>query len=237
MKRPLTSLILFVVVLAIPNAAFSQEFRNMELNPFFAGTAHTKSLYENGFPQTVPPVAGEFRYRDSFRGGLRFNVNTTGHWGEELFFSYEPNKAQIIRKSVPQQEVDLGTRILNTGLNVMYYTNEDEHARTRPFFTVGLGATMDMPTAQAVQIANDPLQGNLQGFKSSGSLALNYGVGFKQQLAPAVAFRMDVRGFISRTPTFGLLRSSSDPAAVVFPATGATQTLEISAGLVFRLNR
>ncbi len=197
MKRLLTGLILFVVVLvlAIPSAAFSQEFRNMELNPFIAGTAHTKSLYENGSPQTIPPVAGEFKYRDSLRGGLRFNVNTTRHWGEELFFSYEPNTARIIRKTSPQQEVDLNTRILNTGLNVMYYVNGDEHARIRPFFTLGVGATMDLLTAQAVQIANDPFGGNLPGARSSSSMALNYGLGFKQRLSEAIGFRMDLRGF------------------------------------------
>ena len=57
MKRWLASLVLVLVVLTlIPPAISAQEFRNMELNPFVAFTAHTKSNYEIGFPQSIIPI-------------------------------------------------------------------------------------------------------------------------------------------------------------------------------------
>jgi len=237
MKRSLLSLILLVVVLGVPSMAFSQEFRNLELNPFLAGSGHTKSLYTIGFPQTIAPISGEFKYKNALRGGLRFNINTTGHWGEELFFSYEPNTAQIRRKTAPQHELDLGTRILNFGVNALYYINENEDAHMRPYLTFGVGGTMDRPTAVAIQVANDPLQGNLPGFSSDSYLALNYGFGFKQRLSKDFGFRLDVRGFVTRNPTFGLPRSSPDASAVVFPATGAASNLEVSVGMIIRLKK
>jgi outer membrane protein W len=237
MKRWLSGSILLVVVLAIPGLAFSQEFRNLELNPYFAASAHTKSDYQIGFPQTITPFGGEFRYQDALSGGIRFNINTTGHWGEELFFGYEPNKAHIIKKTTPQQEQIYDVRLLNFALNALYYINESETARTRPFLTFGLGGTMNRPTAQAIQVANDPLQGNLPGFSGSSWLTLNYGIGFKHQLSKTFGVRMDVRGYITRNPTFGLPRNSVDPAAIVFPATGSMQTMEVSAGLVVKLKK
>ena len=235
MKRSLMSLLLFVVVLAIPVIGFSQEFRDLELNPFFGYAVHTKSAYDTGFPQSAVPIPGQFRYKDAVRGGLRFNVNTTGHWGEELFFSYEPGQARIINGAAPALKLD--TRILNFGLNAMYYLSENQNLRTRIFATLGLGGTMDRPTGEAIQIANDPLQGKLAGFTSSKYLAFNYGVGFKHRISRNFGFRMDLRGFVTRNPTFGLPRSSPIATAVVFPANGAGQTAEVSAGLIFRLKK
>src|SRR5437016_1998370 len=105
MKRSFVkSILLLVVLVVIPASGFAQDFRNMELNPFVAGSAHTKSEYEIGFPQSISPIQSEFRMSDTIRGGLRFNVNTTGRWGEELFFSYEPNRVHFVRKTAPTQD-------------------------------------------------------------------------------------------------------------------------------------
>jgi hypothetical protein len=237
MKRLLTgSLLLLVVFLAIPAPLAAQEFRNMELNLFFGATGHSKNLYEIGFPQSPIPIRSEFKLVNSFRGGLRFNLNTTRHWGEEIFFSYEPNSANFIGNTIPpQQNYDI--RIFNFGINAMYYLNEEESHRTRPFLSFGLGGTMYQPTAQARQTARDPFRGNLPGFESSAEFALNYGTGFKHALNDRWGFRMDLRGFVARTPTFGLPRSSSNPNVVVFPASGATHNVEVSAGILARLKR
>jgi len=45
-----------------------------------------------------------------------------------------------------------------------------------------------------------------------------------------------MRGFLTRTPSFGLPRESSDPNAKVFPAGGAFHNIEATAGIVFYLN-
>jgi outer membrane protein W len=232
-----SSVLGLVVVLGFPALAGAQEFRNIEFNPFVTASAHTKSDYQIGFPQSITPIQEQFKLNNTIGGGVRFNVNTTRHWGEELFFSYEPSKAHFARQTPPTLDQSYSIRIYNFGVNAMYYLNEEEGTKTRPFLSVGLGGTVDQPTGLAKQIANDPLQGNLPGFETAAELALNYGVGFKRRLSDDFGFRLDVRGFLSRNPTFGLPRSSADPNAVVFPAFGAINTLEISAGVIFKFKR
>jgi len=48
---------------------------------------------------------------------------------------------------------------------------------------------------------------------------------------------MDARGFVSRNPSFGLARQSSDPNATVFPATGAMHHGEATGGLIFYFSK
>ena len=71
----------------------------------------------------------------------------------------------------------------------------------------------------------------------SNEIAMNYGWGLKTRMGSSVDFRMDIRGFLGRQPSFGLARESTDPNAVVFPATGAIHSGEVSAGLVFFFKR
>ena len=229
--------LLVVVLLVIPVALQAQEFRSVELNPFIAGSTHTKNQYEIGFPQAITPTPSQFLLDDTLRGGLRFNVNTSGQWGEEFYFSYEPNNARFIRKTNPEVKVDYDIRIFNFGVNAMYYLYEEGSRKTRPFISFGLGGTMYQPTARARVAARDPLRGNFPGFESSAELALNYGVGFKRRMTERFDVRMDVRGFVGRNPSFGLPRSSSDPNVVVFPANGAIHNLEVSAGFIVKLKK
>jgi hypothetical protein len=48
---------------------------------------------------------------------------------------------------------------------------------------------------------------------------------------------MDARGFLSRTPSFGMVRQSIDPLAVVLPASGVTHSGELSIGFTIHFNR
>ncbi len=238
MKRWLTGSILLVVVwLSTQTLLSAQEFRSVELNPFIAGSAHTKNQYEIGFPQTITPVQSQFKLDDVLRGGLRFNINTTGHWGEEFFFSYEPNNARFIRTSTPAQKQEYDIRVFNFGINAMYYLNEEESRKTRPFISGGLGGTLYQPTSRSRAVGRDPLRGNLPGFESSAEFAVNYGVGFKRTMTDRFGLRMDARGFVGRNPSFGLPRSSPDQNTVVFPANGAIHNLEVSAGFIIKLKK
>src|SRR5437868_294805 len=181
MKRSYRSSVLFVVVLlALPHVLQAQEFRHVELNLFVAGSSHSKNEFVIGFPQSVVPISEQFKLDGAIRGGLRFNVNTTGHWGEEFFFSYEPNTAHFARITPPQLEQNFDIRVFNFGLNAMYYINEEESRKTRPFVSIGFGGTSYQPTFAAEQEAQNPFQGNIPGFGSSTEFSLNYGVGFKR---------------------------------------------------------
>src|SRR4030095_6955797 len=160
-------LLVVVCSLSSPKWSSAQEFRNMELNIFMAGSAYTKNTFESSYPQTIIPIQGKFRLDTALRGGVRFNINTTGHWGEEAFFSYEPNTAHFIRVSPSSQEQSYNIRVMNWGLNVMYYLNEEESRGTRPFLSIGLGGSTFQPKAEDKRIARDPLRGNLPGFETS----------------------------------------------------------------------
>jgi hypothetical protein len=154
--------------------------------------------------------------------------------GEKSFFnSYEPNEAHFVRKTTPEQQLDLGIQIHNLGVNALYYINSDDNARTRPFLSFGLGATVYRPTAETRSIVRDPLRGNLPNFGQSNEFAFNYGLGFKHRIAGIYGVRMDLRHFMGRNPSFSLARSSDDPNATVFPADGAIHKLEASVGIVF----
>ena len=186
-----------------------------------------------GFPQSITPMSGEFKLDNAIRYGVRFNWATHGHWGEEFFYSFEPNTAHFTRLTTPPRSLDLDLHVQNLGVNAMYYLNENETLRIHPFLSVGLGATIYQLTQEAKAIARDPLRGNLPDLDSSSEFALNYGGGFKWRFSNYVGFRLDVRGIVGREPSFGLARSSNDPRATVFPNTGAIFNGNATAGLVF----
>jgi opacity protein-like surface antigen len=116
------------------------------------------------------------------------------------------------------------------------YIDADANLPVRPFLSIGIGGTLYRPTNVAKAIARDPLRGNLGRIDSSSELTFNYGIGLKAKISDRIGFHVDGRGFVSRTPSFGFARESTDPHATVFPAGGAFHNAEASAGLIFYLN-
>jgi outer membrane protein W len=224
-------------LLMLSNAAFAQLREDLELNIFGAGSIHSSKDFEISFPQSAIPISGQFKLDDAIRAGLRVNVFTRGHWGQEFFYSYEPNKAHFLRRTTPPASLDLSIGVHNFGVTGLYYFSDDETKRVRPFLSIGLGATVYRLTGEAVAIARDPLRGNVQDIDQSNEIAMNYGAGFKTKLSSWFGFRMDVKGFLGRNPSFGLARQSQDPNATVFPAGGAIHNGEASAGLIFYFGR
>lgn len=238
MRRSFKSAIFVVgVFFMLSSAAYAQLRQDLELNLFGAYSLHSKKSFEISFPQSATPIQGQFKLDDAIRGGLRVNVYTRGHWGEEFLYSYEPNTAHFSRRTTPPGSLDLDIRVHNIAINALYYLSDDETRRIRPFLSIGIGTTIYKPTAEARAIAGDPLRGNVQDLDTAHELTMNYGAGFKTKLASWIGFRMDVRGFLGRNPSFGLARQSSDPNATVFPAGGAIHNSETSAGFVFYFGR
>jgi hypothetical protein len=233
MKRLLTHAIITLGLWGcLSAAAYAQLKDNFELNVFGGGSWASGKHYVFSFPQVISPspIQGQMTFDRALVGGVRIGVYTRGHWGEEFFFSYQPNEVHFTKSS--QSTVNLSTQIYNYGANALYYLNEDAE-RIRPFLTIGLGGTVYRLTPEATSFANDPLQGNLRTAGNSNELTMNYGVGLKTRGTKWLGFRADVRGFITRTPTFGLPRESSNPGVTVLPAWGGINTAEASAGLVF----
>jgi hypothetical protein len=238
MRRFTNSFLVLVGCLMLSIPCLAQESDDLELNLFVAGTAYTKNRFDIAYPQSATPLPGTFAFDNAIRGGIRVNVYNGGHWGEEFFYSYEPNQATIRRTvgtSVSQTKLDI--QMHNFGINALYFLSADEERRIRPFLSFGVGGTVYRPTQEARQAAVDPNRANLPGFGQSNEFALNYGVGLKSRVNNRVGFRMDVKGFLGRNPSFSLPRDSPDPRATVFPASGAIHSLEASAGLIFYLGR
>jgi outer membrane protein W len=234
MRRWLKSALLAVgVIFMLSGAAYAQLSQDLELNIYGGGAIYSKKTYEISFPQSPTPIAGQFKLDETLRGGLRLNVYTRGHWGQEFFYSYEPNTAHFTRQTTPQTSLNLELNVHNVGINALYYLSDNEERRVRPFLGIGIGTAIYMPTGRARAIARDPLRGNVADLDTANELTLNYGAGVKAKLKSWIGVRMDVRGFSGRNPSFGLARESSDPNATVFPAGGAIHNGEVSVGFVF----
>jgi opacity protein-like surface antigen len=235
MKRLLTSVTITLGLWAcLSSAAYAQLKDNFELNVFGAGAWYVTKHYSIGFPQVISaaPIPGQMKFDTSWRGGFRIGVATHGHWSEEFFYSYEPNEVHFTRSNAPITTVNLKTQVHNYGVNALYYFNDDD-VRVRPFVSIGLGGTLFRLTPEAQAFANSPLGDNLQTAHNSNELAMNYGVGVKTRGTSWLGFRVDGRGFLAKSPNFGLPRESRNPGVSVLPVFGGINSAEVSAGVVF----
>ncbi len=233
-----TAILVMGFSLAMSSTLFAQLKENLELNLFGGGSWYSSNRYDISFPQAVTPIPGEFKLDHGLRAGARLGVFTRGHWGQEFFYTYEPNTAHFIRRSAPTSSLDLDIQVHNYGISGLYYFVESEERRARPFVTFGLGGTLYRLTPEAATLVRDPLRGNVPDMDNAHELAFNYGFGVKTtRAAGRVGFRFDVRGYLGRTPSFGLARQSDDPNATVFPATGSFHNAEATAGVIFYFGR
>ena len=238
MKTWLKSALIVVSVLVMSsNAAYADLREDLEVNIYGFGTIHTSKDYEVSFPQSPTPIPSHFNFNKGIGGGVRVNVYSRGHWAEEFYYSYEPNTAHFTRQGTPTSSLDLDVNLQKVGVNALYYLNDDETHRIRPFLSVGGGWSIYQLTEHSKQVVADPLQGNAPDMNNALEISLNYGAGFKAKLRPWIGIRVDAKGFLGRNPSFGLARNSTDPNATVFPAVGAISTGEVSAGFVFYFGR
>ena len=236
-RRFKTAIFVVGVISMFSNAVYAQLREDLEVNVFGAGSIHSKNDFEISFPQSATPMEGEFNLDKALRAGVRVNVYTRGHWGEEFFYSYEPNTAHFLRQTTPPASLALDIGVHNFGVNALYYFSDNETRRVRPFLTIGLGGTIYSLTDEARAIARDPLRGNVRDLGQANEIAMNYGAGFKVKVSRWFGIRMDLRHFLGRNPSFGLARQSDDPNATVFPAGGAIHNGEASVGFVFYFGR
>jgi hypothetical protein len=228
----------FVGILLASHPAYPQAFGSgdLELNPYVGVSWHRPNDYEIGFPQSSPPEQKAFKLEQGLKGGVRLNVNNSGHWAQEFTYSYETNKTRFISRTPAGPELRLDVQVHRWDVNALYFFNGDEDAAVRPFATAGVGAVLYRPTEEGRSIANDPFRGNMPGFESSAQVAFNYGFGVKFRPGNRIGFRIDARGYLNNSPAFGIARSSDNPLEMVLPINGPMHNGEASAGLVFYLN-
>ncbi len=233
MNRRLNAILVPLFSLALAGVAHAQLKDNLEVNLFGGASVYSQKHFEVGFPQSTTPIQGAFRLNTAIRGGARVGVYTRGHWSEELFYSYEPSTAYFIRRTAPSNSLNLRLGIHNYGVTALYYFQESESHNIRPFLSIGIGGTFYKLTPEAEAFVRDPLRGNVPDMNSSNEIAMNYGVGVKMRSSDWLGFRADIRGFLGRNPSFGLVRQSDNPNATVFPASGVISNGEASAGVIF----
>jgi opacity protein-like surface antigen len=235
MTRRLTNGIAVVgFCVMLSNAAYAQLADNIELNLFGGGSIYTENSFEYGYPQFPTPIPGKLSLDNHARFGVRLGVYTRGHWGQEFFYSFEPNSVRITRGPT---NTDLKIQIHNYGVNALYYLLETEGQTFQPFLSAGIGGTVYRLIPQSVSYVRDPLRGNMPDMDNSNELGFNFGIGFKTRSTGWLGFRMDFRDFVGRSPSFGLARTSDDPAATVLPASGVLHNAEGSLGVVFYFGR
>jgi opacity protein-like surface antigen len=234
MTRRLTiAIAVTAICLMLSNAAYAQLADNIELNLFGAGSIYTRNSFEYGYPQFSTPIPGTLSLDNHARFGVRLGVYARGHWGQEFFYSFEPNSVHITRPTAPATDANLHIQVHNYGVNALYYLIETESGVFQPFVSAGIGGSVYRLTPQSVSYVRDPLRGNMRDMDNANELGFNFGIGFKTRTSGRVGFRMDFRDFVGRSPSFGLARQSNDPTATVLPATGAINNGELSVGLVF----
>jgi len=238
MTRRLTNAItLLGIYLVFSSNAFAQLKDNLELNLFGAGSVHTKNQYEIGFPQSAVPIPGELRIQAHARFGTRLGVFTRGHWGQEFFYSFEPNRMRISQGGALPSRTDIHLGIHNYGINALYYPRETESHVFQPFLSAGIGGTLYHISHDSVTNLRDPSRGNLPDMDNANELAFNFGLGFKTRSTGRVGLRVDLRDYVGRSPSFGLERRSNVATDTVLPATGVIHNGELSVGLVFYFGR
>lgn len=211
---------------------YAQLKDNLEINAFGGVSWYSTKDFQISAPQSSFPVNGTFRLDRTLRGGLRVGVYTRGHWSQEFFYSYEPNKMNLTRSTAPISGLRLPIQIHNYGISGLYYFSDDESHAVRPFMSIGLGGTLYRFTPESQAFLKDPLRGGIPDMHSSNELELNYGFGIKTRVSNWIGFRIDAKGFLGPTPSFGLPHTSSDPLQTVLPLTGPLHNAEASGGII-----
>src|SRR5579871_2182845 len=122
MSRRLANAIAVIALYGfMSTAAYAQLRDNIELNFFGGGSWYTSKDYQIAFPQSAFPINGQFHLNHAVRAGLRFGVYTHGHWSEEFFYSYEPNKLNLFQSAPAPLSLSLPMQVHNYGATGIYY--------------------------------------------------------------------------------------------------------------------
>ena len=167
--------------------------------------------------------------------GVRVTENFWKYFGLEQSYSYSTNNLRFVTSPIAGWPAPgYGNRIHHWFLNpVVYFTPKG--ARVRPFVTVGVGAANYVPTSDAKTIARSTDLFNsaykAQALNSNLQVAMNYGGGLKLHLTDHFGLRFDVRGLLSRNPTFML--PDFPTGGVYIPRHDKLHGMQATAGLTY----
>jgi opacity protein-like surface antigen len=228
--------LLVALASSFPTALFGQGKFGFEVGVFGGRSFWKERSFEIGLPQASPPISIQYKYDDKFLGGARGNLLSRGHWGGEFSYGYQKNTLTFTR-ATPAQSIALDGSIHQFFYNQVFYFLRYERSPVLPFVTAGIGLAAYGLSHAARDFAADPAGGAIGTLRSLDTkFAYNYGAGVKAKIGSRFGVRFDVRHILSDVPTFGLPKSSPDPAQTVLPVGGKLQTYEASAGFYFQIS-
>jgi opacity protein-like surface antigen len=213
-------------ILAAPVLAQTQ----YRFEVFAAGGFPMDKDFQMGLPQYSPALQGTHSYSAGARGGIRVGADFNRNWGEDIIYSYGSNFSKIVN-STSDTQMALPVRSHQLAFNLLWYPQGvDSDTKIAPYLTAGGGGTFFALTSETVNTAREAGLGEL---RTENLFAFNAGGGLRVKLGKHVGIRFDGRDYMSRSPRYGLPESSTDPSALVFPASGVFHNLEASFGFVY----
>ncbi len=170
--------------------------------------------------------------------GGRAAWNFSRHLGAEVSYSFLVNNVRLVTPiAAGLPSYNFGDQIHYPALNLVYNITP-RGSRFQPYVTVGGGGAQFTPTAAAKAYARNPAVNAIFGsaaLNDNLQVAANYGGGVKYHLSDHLGLRLDVRGFWSPNPTFGLPNTST--GGIYIPAKKSLKGVQATLGLVWYIKQ
>lgn len=220
--------ILAMILTAATSASASEWKYRFEV--FGAASLPQDKGFEIGVPQSSPPVQGRHKWSPGAGGGIRFGADT-GHWGQDIIYSYGTNATKIV---TPGGDFALRNRIQQICVNAIWYPGPvGADRKATPYLTAGVGGTIYTLPQSVLNQALDPNLAGIGKLRDEKIFSFNAGGGVSFRVNSVWGIRVDVRDYMTRAVRYGLPKSSEDPAATVFPVGGIFHQMELSIAFVY----
>jgi opacity protein-like surface antigen/outer membrane protein OmpA-like peptidoglycan-associated protein len=249
-----TGSVLLCAVLCLGTAAFAQDASSNTANT----APKVSQSGEDQYPDLVEidPFGGISLYGQVNRGltthlvdggvgGLRIAVNPAKYFGIELWADYAAANVEF-RSSAgnfpgttnPIPAYSFGSRNLLFGLNPVFNFTP-RGSRVQPYITAGVMGVQYTPKDSAEALANTPTQRALYGAQNLNDnlqVGFNYGGGVKFHMTDHFGLRLDLRGLLTRNPTYNL-PNFANGNNVYIPSKDKLNGVQATLGLVFYLGQ
>jgi outer membrane protein OmpA-like peptidoglycan-associated protein/opacity protein-like surface antigen len=167
--------------------------------------------------------------------GYRFNVNFWKYVGIEHTMGYGPSNVMFMSPAkAGQPNFGFGSRLYAWSLGpVVHWTPRG--SRIRPYLTAAVAADNYTVTDQAKAEARMNSQYGAQNLQGKTEVGLQYGGGVKFHMTDRFGMNVDVRGLLSRNPTYGLPDFST--STVYIPRNDKLNGVQTTVGLTWYLGK
>lgn len=167
--------------------------------------------------------------------GYRFNVNFWNYVGIEHTFGYGPTNVTLLSPAQPgQPNFGFGNRLYSWSLGpVVHWTPRG--SKVRPYLTAAVSANNFTPTDSGKAYARMNPQFGAASLMGKTEVGLQYGGGLKFHLTDHFGLNFDVRGLLSKNPTYGIPDRS--PNTVFIPRNDKLNGVQTTVGLTWYMGK